>query len=288
MRARIGAVARANRAGFAAAVFVFAIILVAVAAPLLSLPDPTAQSLGARNQGIGSSGHVLGTDALGRDMLSRLIWGARLAMLTAVVPALVAGVLSLALGLVAGFYGRVGAVVMRVMDVLFAFPLVLLAIALAAALGPGLRNLLIVISVLLVPYMTRTVFVEVEAQRRAEFVGAARVAGSSDAKLLFQELLPNVVPPLIVMVTISAGAMIWISAGLSFLGLGIQPPTADWGRMTSDGATVLATAPHVSTLPGLAILAVGFALNELGDALRDALDPVQRKRTVRQNVEFIG
>jgi peptide/nickel transport system permease protein len=114
------------------------------------------------------------------------------------------------------------------------------------------------------------------------------VAGSSDVKLLFQELLPNVVPPLIVMVTISAGAMIWISAGLSFLGLGIQPPTADWGRMTSDGATVLATAPHVSTLPGLAILAVGFALNELGDALRDALDPVQRKRTVRQNVEFIG
>jgi peptide/nickel transport system permease protein len=177
---------------------------------------------------------------------------------------------------------------MRLMDVLFAFPMVLLAIALAAALGPGLRNLLFVIVVLLIPYMTRTVFVEVEAQRRAEFVSAARVAGSSDRHLLFKELLPNVIPPLVVFVTISAGAMIWVAAGLSFLGLGIQPPTADWGRMTADGASVIATAPHVSALPGLLILAVGFALNELGDALRDALDPVQRKRAVRKNVDFIG
>jgi ABC-type dipeptide/oligopeptide/nickel transport system permease subunit len=288
MSARIARLARAHPAGFVAAVVVLTIAVVALLAPVLPLPDPRAQALTARNTGIGTAGHLLGTDALGRDMLSRLIWGARLALLTAAVPALAAAAISLALGLFAGFYARIGALVMRFMDVLFAFPLVLLAIALAAALGPGLRNLILVITILLVPYMTRTVFVEVEAQRRSEYVAAARVAGSSDRRLLFQELLPNVVPPLIVMVTISAGAMIWISAGLSFLGLGIQPPTPDWGRMTADGASVLATAPHVSALPGLAILVVGFALNELGDALRDALDPVQRRRTVGKNVEFIG
>jgi peptide/nickel transport system permease protein len=154
-------------------------------------------------------------------MLSRMIWGGRTALLIALLPTLVAALISLVLGMVAGFYGRwFSGVIMRVMDVLFAFPLVLLAIALGAVLGPGANNLVIVIIVLLVPYMTRTVYVEVVQAKSSEYVAAAMVAGSGRWKLLVQELLPNVSGPLIVMATISAGSMIWVGAGLSFLGLG--------------------------------------------------------------------
>ena len=288
-RANLAHFCRAHPGAAAAAIFVLLVGLAAVLAPILPIGDPNAQDLAYRLRGPGLNGHLLGTDALGRDMLSRMIWGGRTALLIALLPTLVAALISLVLGMVAGFYGRwFSGVIMRIMDVLFAFPLVLLAIALGAVLGPGANNLVIVIIVLLVPYMTRTVYVEVAQAKSSEYVAAAMVAGSGRWKLLVQELLPNVSGPLIVMATISAGSMIWVGAGLSFLGLGIQPPGADWGRMTADGASVLSTAPFVSTLPGVAILSVAFALNVLGDALRDLLDPVTRRKSSVNRVEFVG
>ena len=283
------AFARLHPGAALASAYVLLIVLTGLLAPILPIPNPVAQDLVHRLAPPGSHGHLLGTDALGRDMLSRLILGGRIALLVALLPTAIAAGISLVLGMAAGTYERwVGGVVMRMMDVLFAFPLVLLAVALGTVLGPGTNNLLVVIVVLLVPYMTRTVYVEVILAKESEYVAAARVAGSSEWRLLLDELLPNISGPLIVMATISAGAMIWVGAGLSFLGLGVQPPTAEWGRMTADGAPVLSTAPFVSTFPGVAILSVSFALNVIGDTLRDLLDPVLRRRSFVRQIEFVG
>jgi peptide/nickel transport system permease protein len=250
-----------------------------IAAPLLTRYDPIVGDTANRLAGIGAPDHPLGLDGQGRDILARLLYGGRYSLAVAVLPVLGVFPLALAIGLVAGFRrGKLGELLMRLLDVLFAFPLVLLAIALAAVMGAGLKNVMIAIAISLIPYMARVAYTSTVQESSKEYVEAARAAGASQPQLLVRELLPNVVTNLLVYSTTLAGLMIVVAAGLSFLGVGVVPPAPDWGIMTSDGAAVLLEGKfHVATIPGLVILVVSLAFNLVGDGLRDALDP--RKQT---------
>jgi ABC-type dipeptide/oligopeptide/nickel transport system permease subunit len=254
------------------------VVLVAIIAPLISPYDPTVASATApRLSPPLTQGHLLGTDGQGRDVLSRIIWGGRVSLPIAVAPIVVSSVLGLILGLIAGYFrGPLSAGIMRGLDVLFAFPGVLLAVAVAAIMGPGMMNVMLAMSIVLLPYVTRIVYVETVATFGREFIDAARVVGTSDFRILYSEVLPNIVSPVIVFGTTSLGSMLVLAAGLSFLGVGIQPPTSDWGVMASDGRVVLKTMPWVSLVPGIVIVIVAVACNFVGDGLRDALDPRQR------------
>ena len=266
--------ALAGLAVFAAAV------LAAVLAPVISPYDPhVASETAGRLAPPLTPGHLLGTDGQGRDILSRIIWGGRISIPTAVAPIVVSSLIGLVLGLVAGFSGPIaGSFIMRGLDVVFAFPGVLLAVAVAAIMGPGMMNVMLAMSIVLLPYVTRIVHVETVHVLRMDFIEAATVCGTRRPRLLFRELLPNVVGPVIVYGTTSLGGMLVLAAGLSFLGAGVQPPAADWGIMASDGRVVLSKSPWVSILPGLVIVIVAVACNFAGDGLRDALDPRQRTR----------
>ena len=268
-----------DRLALCGVVIVVFCVVAALAAPLLGLPDPTMADFDVgRLAPIATPGHLLGTDGQARDMLSRLVWGSRVSIPIAVVPVLVSAVLGLILGLTAGMSGRwASEIIMRSQDVLFAFPPVLLAIAMATVMGPGMMNVMLAISVVVTPFMARVVYVETVTIRSKEYVEAARAAGTPGVRLLVREVIPNVLPPLIVYGTTTIGGLIVLASGLSFLGVGIQPPTADWGIMTSDGRTVLREAPHVATIPGITIVIVSLAFNVAGDGIRDALDP--RRRT---------
>lgn len=253
---------------------VLLIVLLALLTPILPLKDPNVTAPAQRLSGIGVNGYVLGSDQLGRDLLSRLLWGARVSIAVAVVAAAVALVAGGTIGLVAGYVGgHVGSVLMRLIDVLMAFPYVLLAIALVAALGPGLLNALIAIAVVNVSFYARGVRSSVLVVREMEFIAAARAIGAHDIRILMREILPSVAPPLLVFVTLNIGALIVETAGLSFIGLGAQPPTADWGTMLADGRQFMMTAPHVAAVPGLAVFVLVWGLNMVGDGLRDMLDP---------------
>jgi peptide/nickel transport system permease protein len=250
------------------------IVIVAALAPVLPLQDPNVTAP-ARRLGVpGSGGHLLGTDQLGRDVLSRLVWGARVSIVVASVAAVVAFVVGGGIGLVAGFYrGAVDTLLMRLVDILMAFPYVLLAIALVAALGPGLLNALIAIAVVNISFYARGVRAATMVIRQLPFIEATRALGASDLRVLTRQVFPNIAPPLLVFVTLNLGALIVETAGLSFIGLGAQPPTADWGTMLADGRQYMMTAPHVAAIPGLALLALVWGLNMVGDGLRDRLDP---------------
>lgn len=269
---------RRDSAAVGALIFLVAVVLLSLLAPWISPHDP-ADAVGARNAAPGSEGLLLGTDGDGRDVLSRLLWGGRLSLLVGIAPTLLAMVISLALGIAAGYFGGwLDQIIMRLLDVFFAFPLVLLAIVIAGVLEPGVMTVIIAITIALVPYiarLARTLCVSVRAQ---PFVEAAIVAGADPWQVILRYVLPNVFPPVFVYTTTLIGLMMVVSAGLSFLGLGVQPPAADWGSMVSDGRTVLNRAPHVTLLPGLLIIAVALAFNFVGDGLRAALDPQQRHR----------
>jgi peptide/nickel transport system permease protein len=253
---------------------VLLIALAAALAPLLPLRDPNVTAPARRLAGAGVSGYLLGSDQLGRDLLSRLVWGARVSMVVAAVAAAVAFVFGGAIGLLAGFYGKlVDNVLMRLIDILMAFPYVLLAIALVAALGPGLLNALIAIAIVNISFYARGVRAAVLVVRRAAFIEASRALGASDVRILLREVLPNIAPPLLVFLTLNVGALIVETAGLSFIGLGAQPPTADLGTMLADGRQFMMTAPHVAAIPGVAVLVLVWGLNMVGDGLRDMLDP---------------
>jgi peptide/nickel transport system permease protein len=251
------------------------VILVAILAPLISPYDPLVGDPTLRLLPPGTPGHLLGLDGQGRDILSRLIWGGRYSLTVAIVPVLSAGVVALVLGMVAGYSGgRWGELVMRLLDVVFAFPIVLFAIAIAAVLGPGLVNSMLAIGITLVPYMARVVYTATVQESGKDYVEAARAAGLTEVEILGKQLLPNVLSPLVVYATTLAGLVIVLAAGLSFLGVGITPPAPDWGVMTSDGRQVLLEGyAHVATIPGLMIFIVAIAFNLLGDGIRDALDP---------------
>ncbi|PLZ01800.1 ABC transporter permease [Burkholderia sp. WAC0059] len=266
---------RANRPAIVGAAVIALAALMSLAAPWLAPYDPNAADPALRLAGIGTHGHWLGLDAQGRDILSRIVWGGRSSLAIVVSSVLAACVASLGLGLYAGFSrGPAAAVLMRVVDMLFAFPMILLAINLATVFGAGRFTAGVTVLLSALPYLTRVVYAGVRAERDREYVEAARALGASPAAIVLREILPNVLTPLVVYGTTLCGGMIVYLAGLSFLGLGVQPPTPDWGRMVSEGAQVmLLGSAHVATIPALAIVALSLAFNWLGDGLRDALDP---------------
>jgi len=250
----------------------------AVAAPLISPYDPLTAEGVERLAPISTPGHLLGTDEQGRDILSRLIWGGRASLLVGILPTVAAGIVALGLGLLAGYVGgAVDHVIMRALDVFFAFPLVLLAIAIVGVIGPGMGNQMFALAVVLVPYSTRVVRTAALSVKPLEFVEAARALGAGNGRLIGRHLLPNVLPPLLVYTSTLVGMMIVASAGLSFLGLGVQPPTPDWGVMVGNGRLVLYRAAHVATIPGIVIVVAALAFNFVGDGLREALDPRARR-----------
>jgi peptide/nickel transport system permease protein len=273
---------RADRYAIFGALVILTFVLSAAMAPLLAPYGPNEADPSLRLQGLGARGHLLGLDAQGRDVLSRLIYGARYSLIAGVVPVIIGALLAIPLGTIAAYYGRVGYLIMRAMDVLFAFPMVLLAVMLSFFMGPGLLNMLIALVIVLIPYNTRVVYVQALAQREQGYVEAARACATSDFKILFVEMLPHVVSASVVYSMTIVGTIVITAAGLSFLGLGVQPPTAEWGIMTSEGRTVLPIAPHVSTLPGIAIFLLVVGFNLVGDSLRDALDP--RTRLLRAKI----
>ena len=263
-----------NRLATAAlAVLVLAVVL-ALAAPWLPLADPDAVDTPARLRPPLTPGAPLGTDEFGRDLLSRLVWGARVSLLAGVGTAGLAMLIGVTLGILGGYYsGWIETVVMRLTDILMAFPYILLAIAIVAGLGPGLRNAMIAIAIVGFPLYTRLVRSVVLSVREREFVEAARALGSSDLVILGRHVVPHLLSPVIVAFSLDVGAKILATAGLSFLGLGTQPPTADWGSMLATGRQFVVLRPHVVLLPGLAIFVMVLALNLVGDAVRDLLDP---------------
>ena len=266
--------ARRNRLAAAAFVVIMLAVGAALAAPWLPLIDPDIVDTPHRLQPPLTPGHLLGTDEFGRDLLSRLAWGSRVSLLAGVGTAGLAMLVGVTLGILGGYYtGWIEMTVMRLTDILMAFPYILLAIAIVAGLGPGLRNAMIAIAIVGFPFYTRLVRSVVLSVREREFVEAARALGSRDAVILGRHVMPHLLSPLIVAFSLDVGAKILATAGLSFLGLGTQPPTADWGSMLATGRQFVILRPHVVLLPGLAIFVIVLALNLVGDAVRDFLDP---------------
>jgi peptide/nickel transport system permease protein len=264
---------RRNRLALVGLVLVVVLALSALLAPWLAPYDPARQSLIEKRARPGAK-YVLGADEFGRDILSRVIYGSRVALLVGVLSATIAVVGGLVLGMLAGFSGGwLDSLMMRGIEILLAFPYLLLALAIVAALGPGSLNTTIAVGIWGVPAVTRIVRGSVLALRETEYVGAARALGAPVLALLRRHILPNIVPSLIVYGTLFMANAILLEAALSFLGLGVQPPTASWGLMVSTGRDVLLVAPHVATVPGLAIMLAVLAFNLVGDGLRDALDP---------------
>ena len=245
----------------------------AAAAPWLSPRDPIRTAAREALQPPGGR-FVLGSDQFGRDVASRVLHGARISLLVGVISVSIAVGLGAPLGLVSGYYGgRLDALIMRVMDVMLAFPGILLALAIVSVLSPGLGNVMIAVGLSAVPGYARLVRATVLSAREHLYVEAARALGGRDGGILVRDILPNVIAPLIVTATLGLGGAILSAAALSFLGLGSQPPQPEWGRMLSEGRDYLREAWWISTFPGLSILLTVLAMNLVGDGLRDVLDP---------------
>src|SRR5262249_35430155 len=269
----VGGTPAPTRLALAALLTIVAVVAVALAAPYLPLADPDTVDTPNRLRPPLTPGHLLGTDEFGRDLLSRLIWGGRVSLLAGVGAAGAAMLIGVGLGIAAGYYGGFAeTMIMRVSDILMAFPYILLAIAIVAGLGPGLRNAMIAIAIVGLPLYARLVRGVVLSVRGREFVEAARALGSPDPLILLRHVVPHLLSPVIVAFSLDVGAKILATSGLSFLGLGTQPPTADWGSMLATGRQFVILRPHVVLLPGLAIFVMVLALNLVGDALRDRLD----------------
>jgi len=248
-------------------------VLLAIFAPVFATNDPVKQNLSLAELPPGSDGHWLGTDNFGRDMWSRLVYGARISLLVgigAVVFGLIGGII---LGLLAGYYKKLDGLIMRICDLLFAFPGILLAMLIIAILGTSLMNVIIAISVWSIPNCARIVRGSVLTIKKQEYILAMKSLGASDLRILVKHILPNCAAPIIVFATMRMATAILSTASLSFLGLGAQPPTPEWGAMISAGQQFMWTSPHMIVIPGIAIMCVVFAFNVVGDALRDALDP---------------
>lgn len=255
------------------------VLVVAIFAPLFAPHSPSEQNrdalllVPAWAEG-GNSAYLLGTDAVGRDILSRLIYGARFSLFIGLVVVTLSVLSGVLIGLVAGFFGgRTDIAIMRVMDIILAFPSLLLALVLVAVLGPGLLNAMIAISLVNQPHFVRLARASVMSEREKEYVIASRVAGAGTVRLMFLTILPNCLGPLIVQATLAFSAAILDAAALGFLGMGAQPPTPEWGTMLAEAREFIQRAPWVVTFPGLAILITVLAINLMGDGLRDALDP---------------
>ncbi|WP_370241146.1 dipeptide/oligopeptide/nickel ABC transporter permease/ATP-binding protein [Pararhodobacter marinus] len=263
-----------NRLALAGLIVIGIVVLLALLTPWLPLKPPNVTDTSNRFQPIFSDGALLGTDHLGRDLLSRLMWGTRLSLAVGFAAALVAATLGAAIGIVAGYYGgRTDNIIMRGVDMLMAFPYILLALAIVAALGPGLLNALIAVAAVNIPFFARNIRGITVGIAHKEFVDAARLSGMSNTRIILSEILPNVIPVIVIAMSTTVGWMILETAGLSFLGLGSQPPVADLGSMLGEARSALITNPHTSIVPGVMILIIVMAINLLGDGVRDALDP---------------
>jgi peptide/nickel transport system permease protein len=252
---------------------ILVLIITAIFAPLLAPYDPYQQDLKSQLQHPNAE-HWLGTDEIGRDVLSRLIYGTRTSLMVGVVAVGVAALFGVTLGLVSGYFGGwLDIIVMRCIDALMAIPGLVLALVFAAILGGGLKNIMIAVGVSLVPTYCRLMRGQVLSVKNTDFILAAHSLGSKDTRIMLRHILPNCLPPLIVLVTLQLGMAILIEAGLSYIGIGIAPPGAAWGSMVNEGYHFLSMNPVLSFAPGLSIMLVVLAFNLVGDGLRDALDP---------------
>jgi peptide/nickel transport system permease protein len=266
-----------NPIGLAGLVIVLATVFVAIFAPLIAPYSPSSQAF-TRLQGP-SWDHLMGTDELGRDTFSRIVYGSRVSLQVGIIAVVIALAVGGLLGIIGGFFGRrVDSVLMRLVDIMFAFPGLVLAIVIAGLLGPSRRNAMIAIGVIFAPAFARVVRGTVLAVMSEPYIESGRVAGSSDSRLIRLHVLPNIFAPLIVMVTVYLSSAILAEAGLSFLGLGTQPPEPTWGGMLNVARTYMELEPWMAIFPGLAIMIVVLGFNFLGDGLRDVLDPRLRER----------
>jgi peptide/nickel transport system permease protein len=266
-----------NRGGMIGLAIVGVIALLAIFAPVIATHDPYALNRIERLQGPTGS-HIMGTDDLGRDLFSRIVYGARISMTVGFMSVLIATLIGAPAGIVAGYFGRwIDGLIMRVMDVIFAFPATLLALSITAFLGPSLRNMTLALGIVYAPGFARIVRGPVLGAKHQEYVEASRVIGASNARILIRHLLPNVISPLIVTATVTFSFALLAEAALSFLGMGAQPPEASWGVMLSGGRRFMETVPSLAIFPGIAIMLTVLGSNLLGDALRDILDPRLRR-----------
>lgn len=269
----------------AGALIVGLVIVAALGAPLLATTDPIDQDLTVALKppvwrADGSAQHLLGTDHLGRDVYSRLVYGARISLAISVLAALLGAAVGVAAGLIAGYAGgRADLVLMRIVDLNLAFPLILLALAVVALLGASLRNLVVVMAITTWMIYARVVRGMTLALRDQELVQAIRALGAPDARIIVRHILPNVLPAVMVIWTLEVARVILMESALSFLGLGVPPPTPTWGRMLAEGRDYLTAAGWISVFPGLAIMVTVLGINFLGDGLRDLLDPRLRRQT---------
>lgn len=262
-----------NRLAAAGAVFLMFIVLVAVFAPVITDVDPNQQNIFSRLQAP-SSEHWFGTDELGRDVFARTVHGARYSLFIGFIGSIGGLLFGVTLGMVAGYFGGwIDLLLMRLIDIMLSFPGVLMAILIVSVLGPGLNNVIIALTIWFTPTIARIMRSTVLVLRSLDFVEAAHAQGASNRRIMLQHLLPNAISPVIVYGTLSVATAILVAAGLSFLGLGVQPPTAEWGSMIGSGRQYLRDNPSATFFPGIAIFFTVLALNFIGDAMRDALDP---------------
>lgn len=266
-----------NRAATAGMCVIVALVTVALFAPVIAPYEPNKIDMTARLSGP-TAKHLLGTDNFGRDVFSRIVYGARISLYVGFVAVGIGAFFGGALGAIGSFYGgKLDNAIMRCMDILLAIPSVILAIAIVGAMGANLFNLMVAVGISYMPRYARVVRASALSVRRQEFVDASRVTGASDLRIIVENILPNCMAPLIVQCTLGVAQAILAAATLSFLGLGIQPPDAEWGSMLSDGRQFLRSAPYLTIFPGLAIAIVVVSLNLFGDGLRDSLDPKLRQ-----------
>jgi len=262
-----------SRTAVLGAIVAFIFLVMAIAGPSFVPYDPYKMSLGDRLQEA-STLHWFGTDEMGRDLFSRIIVGSRISLLVSFSGTLLALLTGMVLGTVAGYYrGNLDAIIMRSMDVLLAFPGILLGIVVMAALGTSLTNLVIAVGIHSIPVFARLAYGSTLSTKECDYVLAARTIGAEDLSILFRHILPNILSPLMVQASLRVGSVILMTAGLGFLGLGVQPPLPEWGTMLSDARSYMRSEPHVSFYPGLMIFFAVLGFNLLGDGLRDALDP---------------
>ncbi|RVT83296.1 ABC transporter permease [Rhodobacteraceae bacterium CCMM004] len=263
----------ANRAALAGLIVLVLLVAMAVIGPYLTPYSPLQQDLTARLQPP-SAQHWLGTDDLGRDILTRILYGARITLMMALLVAAIAGPIGLAVGATAGYLGGwFDIVAMRLVDVFLSFPSLILALAFVAALGPGIENAVIAISLSAWPPIARLARAEALTVRKSDYIAAARLQGASSMRLILKHVMPICLPSVVVRVTLNMAGIILTAAGLGFLGLGAQPPSPEWGAMLASGRQFMLTSWWLAATPGAAIMLVSLAFNLLGDGLRDVLDP---------------
>ena len=262
-----------NKGALAGLIILLLLILAAIFAPLITTYDPIKIDPPSRTLPP-SRDHWMGTDAFGRDIYTRVVYGARVSLPVGLIAVSIAATVGAILGLVAGYYGRwADGIIMRVIDVMLAFPNIMLALVIVAILGPSIRNVMIAVGIGEIPRYTRLIRGQVLSARELLYVEAAKVVGVPTSKIMYRHILPNVVSPVVVLATLSVGSAILAAAGLSFLGLGAQPPRPEWGAMLADGRSFLSSHWWVATMPGIAIAITVLSINMFGDGLRDILDP---------------